>query len=115
MITLPSSQEIENYLSKLQDSIKSIDMEINLIYHVLEFYKMDAINLTRVNSRLRALLVSRRDIKEKMADVQSIVYNILPGIKKYEKNLNERSKKVYDMTRYDEYLDRLSINATIKE
>ena len=115
MIILPSSQEIENCLSKLQDSIKSIDMEINLIYHVLEFYKMDAINLTRVNSRLRELLTNRRNIKHNIADMQSIVYNILPGIKKYEKNLNERSKKVYDMTKYDEYLDRLNINATVKE
>jgi len=66
---------------------KRIDKEINDHYHVLEMITMNASQISKVVKGLRGLLKSRRDIKESLILIESILTN-------HDSKTAQRTKRV---------------------
>lgn len=92
-----SVEAIQSRSKELSKQRSKVDKMISTIYHVLEFESLDAVKLMKVTKRLRICLRERREIKDELRYVQSIL-DALPDLKSRIEKVDK--KKENDHTRY---------------
>lgn len=96
-------QKLHESIDKLKEDLKNLNKEssdldrhINNFYHIVELVNLDACELSQLVSKLKGVLKRRREVKEMVICLQSVLAGNTSDLKKIEAfkiNAEERNKK----------------------
>ena len=93
---ISSIEKLKKHKIDLNNKLGDLDRQVNDHYHIIELIPLNASELSTVTKNLRALLKTRRELKEKVIAVSNFLSSIVEKTKSldiYELNAQNREKK----------------------
>ena len=106
--------QLKNEKTKSFTTLTHVDKQVNHCYHILELLPLNAAETAKVMKKLKGLLVQRRELKEQISQLDSMLGSRLHEVKIDTERASDRTKK-YTNEALQMYKSIFGVVKTIKK